>query len=36
MKGDKQLPHEREKEVSKLSVDFIQAQMTRIYSFKRL
>lgn len=36
MKEDKELPHGRETEVSKLSVDFIQAQMTRIYSFKRL
>ena len=36
MKEDKELPHGRETEVSKLSVDFIQAQMTRIYSFKTL
>lgn len=26
MKGDKQLPHEREKEVSKPSADFIQTR----------
>lgn len=35
MKEDKELPpHGRETEVSKLSVDFIQAQMTRIYSLE--
>ena len=33
MKGDKQLPHEREKEVSKPSSEFIQTQMTRILQF---
>lgn len=36
MKEDKELPHGGETEVSKLSADFIQARMTRIYSFKRL